>query len=137
MPRVWSSSQTRGAQPVLGVWEALERVLNGTSKRRDRAGLAQPRAATLREKRRGDRTQRIAREKNDALEQGRILPRQDGVEGWPVQDGHMQVTHNHIIMPRLELGQGVLAIARRANAIAIPAQQAGQGADHARLIVNY
>ena len=53
----------------------------------------------------------IAREKNDPLAQGRILPRQDGVEGWPVQDGHLQVTDNHVIVSLLELGQGVPAMA--------------------------
>jgi hypothetical protein len=49
----------------------------------------------------------------------------------------VQVTHNHVIGPILELGQGVLAIARRADAIAIAAEQPGQGAAHARLIVNH
>jgi len=61
------------------------------------------------------------REKNDPLAQGRVLTRQDGVEGWSIQYGHMQVTHNHGIAPLLELGQGVLTMARRADALAIPA----------------
>jgi hypothetical protein len=91
-------------------------VLNGTPERRDRAGFGQPRAATLREEPRAGRTPNIAREKNDPLAQGRILTCQEGVEGWPVQGGPMQVTHNHVIVPLLELGQGVLAIARRAGA---------------------
>ena len=91
-------------------------MLNGTPERRDRAGFGQPRAATLREEPRAGRTPNIAREKKDPLAQGRILTRQEGVEGWPVQGGPMQVTHNHIIVPLLELGQGVLAIARRAGA---------------------
>ena len=70
----------------------LEHVLNGTPNHRDRAGLAQPRAATLREERPACCPSGITREKNDALAQGWILPRQDGVEGWPIQAGHMQVT---------------------------------------------
>jgi hypothetical protein len=49
----------------------------------------------------------------------------------------MQVTHNHVIGLRLELGQGVPAIARRADEIAIAPQQSAQGADDARLIVNH
>ena len=100
----------------LGDRDSLEHVLNGPADRRDRAGLAQPRAATLLEERPAGRTPGIAREKNDPLAQGRILPRQEGVEGWPVQVGHMQVTHNHVIGPLLELGQGVPAIARRLDA---------------------
>jgi hypothetical protein len=76
-------------------------------------------------------------EKNDPLAQGRILPCQEGVEGWPIQVRHMQITHNHVIVPFLELGEGLMAIARRADAIAIPAQQACQGAEHAWLIVNH
>jgi hypothetical protein len=49
----------------------------------------------------------------------------------------MQVTQNHVIGPLLELDQGVTAIARGIDAIAIAAQQACQGADHARLIVDH
>ena len=49
----------------------------------------------------------------------------------------MQVTQNDVIASRLKLYQGVLAIARRVDAIAIPAQEACQGADDARLIVNH
>ena len=79
----------------------------------------------------------IAREKNRPLAQGRILTCQDGVEGWPVQAGHMQVTQNDVIASLLKLCQGALAIARRADTIAIPAQEACQGADDARLIVNH
>jgi hypothetical protein len=37
----------------------------------------------------------------------------------------------------LESGQGVTAIARRADAVAIAAQEDCQGADDARLIVNH
>ena len=122
---------------VLGVPRGLEHGLNGTSDRRARAGLAQPRAATLREERPAGGTPSIAREKNHPLAQGRILTRQDGVESWPVQAGHMQVTQNDVIASRLKLYQGVLAIARRVDAIAIPAQEACQGADDARLIVNH
>lgn len=49
----------------------------------------------------------------------------------------MQVTHHHVLVPLLELGQGVTAIARPADVIAIAAQQSCQGAEHARLIVNH
>jgi len=123
--------------PVLDVRGGLEHVLNSMSDRRDWAGLAQPRAATLREERRAGRTPRIPCEKNHPLAQGRILTRQDGIEGWPIQVRHMQVTHNHVIGSLLELGEGVTAIARRVDAIAIAAQQACEGAGHARLIVNH
>src|SRR5215510_3080420 len=86
-----------------GMREGLEHVLDGTPDCRDRAGLAQPRAATLREKRPIGRPAGIPREKNHPLTQGRVLTRQDGIEGWPVQVGHMQVTQNHVIGPLLEL----------------------------------
>src|SRR5215831_3192726 len=121
---------------ALGGQRGLEHLLNGTPDRRNRAWLPQPRAATLREERPSG-LPGIPREKNDSLVQGRILTRQNGVEGWPVQVGHMQVAQNHVVMSLLDLDQGVLAIARRADTIAIPPQQAGQGADHARLIVNH
>jgi len=71
------------------------------------------------------------------LAQGRILPREDGIEGGAIQLRHPQVTHNHVIGLRLELGQGVPAIARRADDVAIAPQESGQGADDARLIVNH
>jgi len=71
------------------------------------------------------------------LAQGRILPREDGIEGGAIQLRHPQVTHNHVIGLRLELGQGLPAIARRADDVAIAAQESGQGADDARLIVNH
>ena len=112
-------------------------MLDGAADRRDRAGLAQPRAATPREERDAGSTPAIAREKNHPLAQGRILPRQEGVEGWPVQVGHMQVTHNHVIVALLEQGKGTMAIGCRPDAVAIPAQQACQGAEQARLIVNH
>ena len=127
----------RPRAPVLRVRDGLEHVLNGPSDRRDRTGLAQPRAATLREERPRGRPPGIPREKNDPLAQGRILTRQDSVEGWSVQFGHVQVTYNHVITPLLEQGEGTMAIVRRADAMAIPAQQTCQGADHARLIVNH
>jgi hypothetical protein len=112
----------RASSPVLGLREGLEDVLNSTPERRERAGLGQPWAATLREERYTGGTPAIAREKNHSLAQGRILTRQEGVEGWPIQVGHMQITHNRVIVPLLELGQGVSAIARRVDTIAIPAQ---------------
>ena len=117
--------------------EGLEHMLNGSSDRRDRAGLPQPRAATLREECPIGRPLGIPREKDDPLAQDRILAHKDSVEGWPVQVGHMQVTQNHITVPLLELRQGVMAIARRADEIAITAQQACEGANYARLIVNH
>jgi hypothetical protein len=112
-------------------------VLNGTADRRNRTGLPEPRAATLREERPAGLAPGITREKNDPLAQSRILPREDVIEGWAIQLRHPQVTQNHVIVLRLELGQGVTAIARRADEVAIAAQQSCQGADHARLIVNY
>ena len=104
--------------PVLGLRGGMEHMLHSPPERRDWAGLGQPRAATLREETPTGRTPRIAWEKNHPLAQGRILTRQEGIEGWPVEVRHVQVTHKHVIEPLLELGQGVLAIARRADAIA-------------------
>jgi hypothetical protein len=74
---------------VLDVRGGLEHGLNGPLDRRDRAGLPQPWAATLREERPMGRPPSIPRENNDPLVQGRILTREDGVEGWPVQVGPM------------------------------------------------
>ena len=84
-------------------------MLNGTADRRDRSGLPEPRAATLREKRPAVLSPGIAGEKNDPLTQRRILPRQDGIEGGAIQLRHPQVTQNHVIVPRLELGEGITA----------------------------
>src|SRR5437764_1828694 len=122
---------------VLCGWASLEHVLNDPADRRDRTGFAQPWAATLFEERPAARAPSIAREKNDPLAQGRILLRQEGVEGGPVQVGHMQVTYNHVVAPLVEQGEGPLAIGRRLDVVAIPAQELGQRADDARLIINH
>jgi hypothetical protein len=121
----------------LGGQGSLEHVLDGTTDCRNRTGLPEPRAATLGEERPAGLAPGITREKNDSLAQGRILPRKNVIEGGAIQLRHPQVTQNHVIVLRLELGQGVTAIARRADAVAIAAQESGQGAEHARLIVNH
>ena len=64
-----------------------------------------------------------------------LLP-EERVEGPPVEVGHLEVRQDHVIGLLLEPGQGVTAIARRADAVAIAAQESCQGADDARLIVN-
>ena len=56
-------AHTPGRALVLGLRESLEDVLNGTANHRDRAGLAQPRAATLHEERPIGLAPGIAREK--------------------------------------------------------------------------
>ena len=115
----------------------MEHILNGPADRRDRTGLAQPRAATLLQKRPAGHAPTIAREKNDPLAQGGILLREAGVEGGAVQGRHMQVTQDDVVLPLLELSQGVPAIPRRVDVVAIAAQQECQGADKAALIVNH
>jgi hypothetical protein len=119
------------------MWVSPEHILNGTPDRGDRTGLPEPRAATLRQERPAGLATGIPREKNDPLAQGRILPREDGIEGRAIQLRHPQVTQNHVIVLLLELGQSVTAIGRRGHAVAIAAQQGCEGADHARLIVNH
>jgi hypothetical protein len=122
---------------ALGGRGALEHLLNGAADRRNRTGLPEPRAATLGEERPAGLAPGLTREKNDPLAQRRILPREDGIEGGAIQLRHPQVTQNYVIVLLLKLGQSVTAIACRGHAVAIAAQQAGQGADHAQLIVNH
>ena len=60
----------------------------------------------------------------------------DRVEGGTVEGGHTQVTQDHIVALRAELGQRMLPIVRRVHRVAIPLQKPGQCVDKARLIIN-
>jgi hypothetical protein len=86
-------------------------------------GLAQPPLATLLEKRLGVGRPEIPGEKNDPPAQVSMLLPQDGVERWPVELGHAEIRQNDIIALRLELGEGVPAIARGLDGVAVPAQE--------------
>jgi hypothetical protein len=111
-------------------------LLNGLPDGGGRAGLVQVRLATLRQERGALAVQGIPRDKDDPLAQGGRLLLHERIEGWPVEGGHAQITQDHIVALRAELGQGLVAIGHHVHGVAIPAQELGQRPDKARLVIN-
>ena len=71
----------------------------------DGAGFGQTRHGTLLKEQPRLRIERVPGEKNDALEEVRILALQRLVETRPVEFRHPQVTHEQVIATLLELRQ--------------------------------
>jgi hypothetical protein len=80
--------------------------------------------------------QGIPGDKHHPLAQGGKLPLQEVIERAPIERGHLQVTHDDIIVMGGELGQGLLPIRRRLDRVAIPVQQPCQASYKARLVIN-
>ena len=76
---------------------ALQHLLDGMSDLREGAGFGQTRYRTLLKEQSRLRIQRIPSEKDDALEEVRILALQRLVETWPIKLWHTQVTHEQVI----------------------------------------
>src|SRR5712691_10689867 len=114
----------------------LEHLLDGVSELGDGAGFGQTRRGTLLKEQPRLRIERVPGEKNDALEEVRILALQRPVETRPVEFWHPQVTHEQVIATLLELRQRQAAVGHRLHDVAITAQQRSQALGNAGFIVN-
>ena len=81
--------------------------------------------------------QGIRREKQHTLAEVGILTRQDGVEGEPVQCGHVAVTENDIIVPLVEPSQCKLTMRCRVHEESITPEEGAQSTDEGWRIVNH
>ena len=93
--------------------------------RRDRTRLGEPWLATLVQEREALGAQGIAREKNHPLAQRGVVTSQDGIERWPVEVGHLQVTHDDIIGPLLEEGVSMLHVCFRTETLPLKPEASG------------